>query len=103
MKILLINPSYGKINKCWWLWRAPQVNADGGITPCCYKVEKSSDFGDVSKNSFKDIWNDENCASARNLFCKDNVELASNKVCGQCDIAKDYRKNILENKQENKK
>ena len=68
MKILLINPSYGKINKCWWLWRAPQVNADGGITPCCYKVEKSSDFGDVSKNSFKDIWNDENCASARNLF-----------------------------------
>ena len=54
--------------RCWRLWRSAVVNWDGGLAPCCYLTDKSEDFGEVTKSSIKDIWNNENYTTARGLF-----------------------------------
>ena len=53
---------------CWRLWRTAVVNWDGGLAPCCYLTDKKYDFGDVSRHSVDEIWNNERYAAARGLF-----------------------------------
>lgn len=43
--------------RCWWLWRAAIFNWDGSVYPCCYVDEKEAVLGSISKDPFKDIWN----------------------------------------------
>ena len=54
--------------RCWRLWRSAVVNWDGGFAPCCYLTDKEEDFGEVTKSSIKEIWNNENYTTARGLF-----------------------------------
>ncbi len=54
--------------RCWRLWRSAVVNWDGGLAPCCYLTDKSEDFGDVTANPIKQIWNNENYTTARGMF-----------------------------------
>ena len=54
--------------RCWRLWRSAVVNWDGGVAPCCYLTDKSEDFGDVTVNSIKEIWNNEDFTATRGLF-----------------------------------
>ena len=53
---------------CWRLWRTAVVNWDGGLAPCCYLTDKKHDFGDVSKHSVAEIWNNDRYTAARGLF-----------------------------------
>ena len=53
---------------CWRLWRTAVVNWDGGLAPCCYLTDKEHDFGDVSKHSVAEIWNNDRYAAARGIF-----------------------------------
>ena len=71
---------------CWWLWRAVVFNWDGTVSPCCYVDEESAIFGDISKGSFKDIWNNQVYASARKLFS--GYMNAGNIVCNRCGMVK---------------
>ena len=46
------------------------VNWDGGYAPCCYLTDAADDFGDASRQSMKEIWNNEHYQVARSLFKK---------------------------------
>lgn len=51
---------------CDWLWKYAVINWDGTISPCCNWIEKGVfEFGDLKKQSFKEIWNNEYFVSAR--------------------------------------
>ena len=54
--------------RCWRLWRSGVVNWDGGYAPCCYLTDASDDFGNVSTQSIKEIWNNKSYVTARELF-----------------------------------
>ena len=56
--------------RCHRLWRSGVVNWDGGYAPCCYLTDAADDFGDASRQSVKEIWNNEHYHMARSLFQK---------------------------------
>ena len=71
--------------RCWRLWRSAVVNWDGGFAPCCYLTDKSEDFGDVSVSPIKEIWNNENYATARALF-KEGFTPEKWVGCASCSV-----------------
>ena len=56
--------------RCHRLWRSGVVNWDGGYAPCCYLTDAADDFGDASRQSVKEIWNNDRYRVARSLFKK---------------------------------
>ena len=56
--------------RCWRLWRSAVVNWDGGYAPCCYLTDAADDFGNVTHQSVKKIWNNHLYRTARSLFKK---------------------------------
>jgi hypothetical protein len=44
------------------------VNADGGVTPCCYLYFKADDFGDLSRGGVMEARNTARHVTARRLF-----------------------------------
>lgn len=72
---------------CWWLWRGAAISHDGGVSPCCYNNNKKYDFGNILKDDFKKIWNNENYLLARSLFSrKDMVKDDRKIICHGCKI-----------------
>lgn len=71
--------------RCWHLWRSAVVNWDGGFAPCCYLIDKADDFGDVTKNSVRQIWNNERYTTARGLF-KDGFTPRQAVGCISCPV-----------------
>lgn len=53
---------------CGWLYRAAYINYDGGMMPCCSETRQMSrDFGNIFKEPFMDIWNNEQYVTSREL------------------------------------
>lgn len=79
--------------KCWYLWRTVVINSDGGISPCCYVADPTSDFGNIrnmKEKSFHDVWNNSRYRMARGLFNKsedtrENIT-SENIVCMKCSV-----------------
>lgn len=76
-------------NKCWFLWWVAVINYDGGISPCCYVADKSTDFGKMSDHAFREIWNNGNYRFARSLFTdkRGSVNLDADVICKKCSLA----------------
>ena len=85
------NPEYNIFNienkstkthfRCNLLWKETVINWDGSILPCCFIYSEKYSFGNIRKDSFKDIWNNEKYVSARK-------EVKSNKHADQRNTAK---------------
>ena len=73
-----------KIGKCWWPWRDFVLHHDGKISPCCYNNDQSLTFGNVLKDDFHQIWNNQKYISARSLFHKGRGTVKT--ICHQCEI-----------------
>lgn len=70
-----IRKSFEKIeDKCDYLWEEITINVDGSVVPCCRDANNKYVFGNIFKEDFKNIWNN--------------------------DKIKEFRKKILENKQQ---
>jgi MoaA/NifB/PqqE/SkfB family radical SAM enzyme len=54
--------------RCWRLWRSSIINWDGGYAPCCYLTDAKDDFGSVTQESIKTIWNNVHYRTARRMF-----------------------------------
>ncbi len=72
-------------DRCWRLWRSAVINWDGGYAPCCYLTDAAHDFGNVTNDSIKSIWNNEHYRSARELF-KLNGEPTRDVGCVTCPV-----------------
>lgn len=55
---------------CPHLFNSLVVNPDGKVFPCCYLSDENNVFGDLLKESFEDIWNNDKFTYSRSLFVK---------------------------------
>lgn len=77
---------------CSFLWRSTAINYDGGVSPCCVVCDKNTDFGNVLKEKFQDIWNNEYYLSSRGFFASPRYFLNKKEtICQKCRI--NYFKN----------
>ena len=71
--------------RCWRLWRSAVVNWDGGYAPCCYLTDAADDFGNVSTQSVKEIWNNSAYQTARGIF-RDTYTPKTKVGCMECSV-----------------
>jgi len=74
---------------CGYLWKIATVNWDGSVFPCCWVYESEHKVGNITEQSFKEIWNNELFRSSRDLFLKGNRGdgVAGPKtICYQCKM-----------------
>ncbi len=44
-------------NHCWRMWHSCVITWDGKVVPCCFDKDAHHILGDVSRESFKEVWN----------------------------------------------
>lgn len=74
---------------CFDLFRTVVINPDGTVQPCCGITNSDNDFGDLTKQSFEEIWYGKKYRSARALFLKRNETDLIETICHNCNL---YRK-----------
>ncbi len=79
MEINIFEENLLSFNKqCVWPWESSYISKTGDVVPCCIiGDEKVISFGNIKKNSFKDIWNSENYKNFRN-------DIKNNKIPNYC-------------------
>jgi radical SAM protein with 4Fe4S-binding SPASM domain len=78
--------------KCDQLFSTLAISPTGKILPCCFVSNNESSFGDISKESFRKIWNNKKYKYARNLFINNKKENKP-KESVICDKCKYFEKN----------
>jgi radical SAM protein with 4Fe4S-binding SPASM domain len=77
---------------CNQLFNSIVVNPDGKVTPCCWVTSKENVWGDLTKETFEEIWYNDKYQYSRSLF--NNLDYNGNvkeTVCTKCDIYKRLR------------
>ncbi|MDL1967032.1 MAG: radical SAM protein [Deltaproteobacteria bacterium] len=77
---------------CSWLYRSAYINYDGGLLPCCGNVRPiKNDFGNVFRDGFKTIWNNEKYLSSRMIVASPkDKSIKCDTVCSHCWVTGDY-------------
>ena len=60
----------------------PFINWDGIISLCCHDYNEFTNFGDLNKQSFMDIWNSEKYKN----FRQRNVDGNLDSICATCEV-----------------
>lgn len=77
---------------CNQLFTSPVVNPDGKVTPCCWITSRENVWGDLTTQSFEEIWYNEKYRYSRSLFSKRSYEGDINHtICTDCQIFKTVR------------
>lgn len=71
---------------CWWLWRATTITWNGWVVPCCRKAFDKP-FGNVFKQDFSAIWNNDAFIESRRCFSSREVKKAP---CYDCEVPYGY-------------
>ena len=71
-------------NPCKNLWNNPAVHWNGAVCPCTYDYDERYVFGDLKKNSFKEIWFGGAYERMRHRFITSWQEMG---LCGECSYA----------------
>lgn len=68
-------------NHCWKMWHSCVITWDGKVVPCCFDKDAHYSLGDVSKNSFSEIWNGESYRQFRASLLRSRSEI---EICKNC-------------------
>jgi radical SAM protein with 4Fe4S-binding SPASM domain len=68
-------------NFCEYLWDETTINVDGSVVPCCRDSHNSYVFGNIFREKFRDIWNNEKYVSFRKQVLKDKQKIG---LCENC-------------------
>lgn len=68
-------------NKCWRSWHSVVITWDGKLAPCCFDKDAKYSFGNVSKSSFKQLWDNNNAQIFRAQILKDRNQT---DICTNC-------------------
>lgn len=68
-------------NNCWKMWHSCVVTWDGKVVPCCFDKDAHFVLGDLTKNSFKDIWFSEKYNDFRATLLQDRSQI---EICKNC-------------------
>jgi radical SAM protein with 4Fe4S-binding SPASM domain len=76
---------------CHDLWENMVINWDGGVSPCCWLHDPQFDFGSVSGQTVREIWNNPRYVSARRVIGKRNSQPDDvPTICHRCRGHPDY-------------
>jgi len=68
-------------NHCWRLSHAPVITFDGLVVPCCFDKDAQHKLGDLKKQSFKELWHN-------NEYVKFRTQLKEGRknidICANC-------------------
>ena len=79
---------------CNQLFTSPVVNPDGKVAPCCWITSRENVWGDLSKESFEEIWYNEKYVYSRSLFAAPDYEGSTTRtICSKCDIFEKAKNN----------
>ena len=84
-----LNPVYFsriryKKNPCKHLWNNPVIHWNGKVSPCTYDPHDKYILGDLTQQTFRDIWNGAPYMRFRHQFRKDYQQI---EVCSECTYA----------------
>ena len=67
-------------NNCWKLWHSCVISWDGLVVPCCFYKDADYKLGDLKKDNFATIWQDDNYKQFRKklLTGRKNIEICAN-------------------------
>jgi radical SAM protein with 4Fe4S-binding SPASM domain len=72
---------------CPFLWQDPVINIDGTVSPCCFVNNSKYNFGDLKKNTFAEIWNNDKYRYSRSLFSTERYDGPRvRSVCETCTL-----------------
>ncbi len=79
------NGKYGIKNKlldhCWKMWQSCVITWDGKVVPCCFDKDAHFVMGDLTKQSFQEIWNSEPYHQFRAQLLDSRSEIEMCKNC----------------------
>lgn len=68
-------------NNCWKMWQSCVITWDGKVLPCCFDKDAQYVMGDLTKNSFEEIWRGEKYQQFRSTLFKSRSEIEMCKNC----------------------
>ncbi len=68
-------------NHCWKMWNSCVITWDGKIVPCCFDKDAHHVLGDLTKQSFEEIWNGKEYHQFRSALMKSRSEI---EICKNC-------------------
>lgn len=68
-------------NSCWKMWHSCVITWDGKVLPCCFDKDAQYVMGDLTKQSFKEIWFGEKYQQFRATLFKSRSEIEMCKNC----------------------
>jgi radical SAM protein with 4Fe4S-binding SPASM domain len=68
-------------NSCWKMWQSCVITWDGKVLPCCFDKDAQYVMGDLTKNSFEEIWKGEKYQHFRSTLFKSRSEIEMCKNC----------------------
>ena len=69
------------INHCWKMWHSCVITWDGVVVPCCFDKDAKYRMGDVSKHTFKEIWNNKTYLEFRKKLISTRKKIEMCKNC----------------------
>lgn len=66
---------------CWRMWHSCVITWDGKVVPCCFDKDASFVMGDLTQNSFEEIWNGEKYKRFRKSLLHSRSEI---EICRNC-------------------
>lgn len=69
------------LNHCWKMWHSCVITWDGKVVPCCFDKDAHHVMGDLSQQSFHDIWYGEAYHNFRSSLLRSRSEI---EMCRNC-------------------
>lgn len=69
------------LNECWKMWHSCVVTWDGKVVPCCFDKDAHFVLGDLTQQSFKEVWNSEKYDQFRSSLLRSRSEI---DICKNC-------------------
>lgn len=69
------------LNQCWKMWSSCVITWDGKVVPCCFDKDAQHVMGDVTKQSFTEIWRSNQYNAFRQSILRSRSEI---EICKNC-------------------
>ncbi len=68
-------------NNCWKMWQSCVITWDGKVLPCCFDKDAQYVMGDLTQQTFKEIWFGEKYQQFRDTLFRSRSEIEMCKNC----------------------
>jgi radical SAM protein with 4Fe4S-binding SPASM domain len=69
------------LNQCWKMWRSSVITWDGLVVPCCFDKDAQHQFGNISQQSFTQVWQSAQYNQFRQAILRSRKEI---DICTNC-------------------